>query len=43
VSVSSEFGKGTTFEVFLPVERLMTGLRLWEAKPKDGGQGRPRG
>lgn len=43
VSVSSELGKGTTFEVFLPVERLMTGLRLWEATPKDGGPIRPRG
>jgi len=40
VSVSSELGRGTTFEVFLPVERLMTGLRLWEAGPKDGGPGR---
>jgi signal transduction histidine kinase len=43
VSVSSELGKGTTFEVFLPLERLMTGLRLWEAAPKDGGSVRPRG
>ncbi|MCA1960131.1 MAG: hypothetical protein LDL33_04985, partial [Desulfomonile sp.] len=42
VSVSSELGRGTTFEVFLPVERLMTGLRLWEAGPKNGGPSRTK-
>jgi signal transduction histidine kinase len=31
VRVTSELGKGSTFEVFLPLERLMTGLRSWES------------
>lgn len=30
VNVSSELNKGTTFEVFLPLERLLTGLFSWE-------------
>ncbi|MFH1117459.1 MAG: response regulator [Pseudomonadota bacterium] len=37
VNVFSELGKGTTFEVFLPVERLMTGLHPWET----ASRGRP--
>lgn len=37
VNVSSERGKGATFEVFLPTERLMTGLHPWEA----ASRGRP--
>ena len=37
VNVSSARGKGTTFEVFLPTERLMTGLHPWEA----ASRGRP--
>jgi PAS domain S-box-containing protein len=36
VKVTSELGKGSTFEVFLPLERLMTGLRSWESAA--GGQ-----
>ena len=31
ISVKSTLGRGTTFEVFLPVDRLMTGLHPWEA------------
>lgn len=36
VDVSSEPGKGTTFEVFLPVDRLMTGLFSWESASRGG-------
>ncbi|MGC8602411.1 MAG: ATP-binding response regulator [Desulfomonilaceae bacterium] len=31
IKVSSEPGKGSTFEVFLPVERLTAGVHPWEA------------
>lgn len=30
VHVTSKLGKGTTFEIFLPLERLVTGLHPWE-------------
>jgi PAS domain S-box-containing protein len=36
VNVSSEPGKGTTFELFLPMDRLMTGLHPWEAVSRGG-------
>jgi len=36
VDVTSDPGKGTTFEVFLPVDRLMTGLFSWESESKGG-------
>jgi PAS domain S-box-containing protein len=36
VNVTSEPTKGTTFEVFLPLERLMTGLHPWEAASRGG-------
>lgn len=36
VDVSSEQGKGTTFEVFLPVDRLMVGLFPWESESRRG-------
>ena len=32
VRVSSEHGKGSTFEVFLPVERLTTSIYPWETE-----------
>lgn len=36
VNVTSEPTKGTTFEVCLPLERLMTGLHSWEAASRGG-------
>jgi PAS domain S-box-containing protein len=36
VNVTSEAGKGSTFEVFLPMDRLMTGLHSWEAVSRGG-------
>lgn len=36
INVTSEPTKGTTFEVFLPVERLMTGLHPWESASRGG-------
>jgi PAS domain S-box-containing protein len=36
VDVVSEQGKGTTFEVFLPVDRLMVGLFPWESESRRG-------
>ena len=36
VNVTSEPTKGTTFEIFLPWERLMTGLYPWEAASPGG-------
>lgn len=36
VNVTSVPNKGTTFEVLLPVERLMTGLVPWEAASRGG-------
>jgi PAS domain S-box-containing protein len=36
VNVHSDRGRGTTFEVFLPTERLMTGLHPWEAATRGG-------
>jgi len=36
VSVTSEINKGTTFEVYLPLERLMTGLNPWETASRTG-------
>ncbi len=36
VNVMSEPNKGTTFEVFLPVERLMAGLHPWEVASRGG-------
>ncbi|MDQ7782869.1 MAG: response regulator [Desulfomonilaceae bacterium] len=39
VNVVSEPNKGTTFEVFLPVERLMTGLHPWEVASRKGPVG----
>jgi PAS domain S-box-containing protein len=36
IDVNSEPGKGTTVEVFLPVDRLMTGLFSWESESHRG-------
>ena len=36
VNVTSQLGKGTTFEIFLPVERLMTGLYAGESASRSG-------
>jgi PAS domain S-box-containing protein len=36
VDVTSEHGKGATFEVFLPVDRLMVGLFPWESESRRG-------
>jgi len=36
INVGSEPGKGTTVEVFLPVDRLMTGLFSWESESHGG-------
>ncbi len=36
VNVTSELNKGTTFEVFLPLERLLTGLFSWETEARGG-------
>jgi PAS domain S-box-containing protein len=36
INVASEPGKGTTVEVLLPVDRLMTGLFFWESESRGG-------
>jgi PAS domain S-box-containing protein len=36
IQVTSEPSKGSTFEVVLPVERLVTGLHPWEAVSRSG-------
>lgn len=36
IKVGSVVEKGSTFEVFLPVERLLTGSFAWEAASRDG-------
>ena len=36
INVTSDLGKGARFEVFLPVDRLMTGLHPWEAASRGG-------
>jgi signal transduction histidine kinase len=36
VNVTSELGKGTSFEVLLPVDRLVSGLHPWESATLGG-------
>lgn len=36
VNVTTELNKGTTFEVFLPLDRLLTGLFSWETAARGG-------